>query len=76
MDARILFVRNWTIGLLIISITALLGYDLYVVGLYGNEDSISNVVMASAKKYPIIPFLLGTICGHLFWRMEATKENP
>jgi hypothetical protein len=32
------------------------------------KETISKVIWAWTAKYPIIAFLAGLICGHLFWK--------
>jgi len=59
------------IGVLIVAITA---WDVFVLVDGGTESSISHVMIAWAYRFPIFPFLMGVLCGHLFWRMPQTKE--
>jgi hypothetical protein len=67
---------NWKqITLYFIAITAavIAGYDIFVMQVGGKEASISQQLILISYEYPIVTFLLGVICGHLFWRM---KSNP
>lgn len=59
--------RRITILLLSIAIVVLGGWDIYVAVNDANGDTISEIVLAASVQRPIIPFVLGVICGHLFW---------
>ena len=48
-------------------------YDVFVLVDGGTESSISYVLMTWAYKYPILPFGVGFLCGHLFWRIKNVK---
>lgn len=43
----------------------LLGYDVYAAIKGGVSNTISWQFYDLAKKYPILPFALGYLCGHL-----------
>lgn len=53
-----------------------MGLMLAVVGItdiwlslhYSSEVSISATVHALASRYPALPFAIGMLMGHLFWR--------
>lgn len=44
-------------------------FDIYIIFKKGKTASISAYLIRSARKFPSIPFLLGFLAGHLFWRM-------
>lgn len=50
-------------------------YDVYAISVGGTENTISHLLITISYKYPIFPFLMGLICGHLFWRMHDTKRT-
>jgi hypothetical protein len=50
-------------------------YDVYAMIVGGTENSISHLMITWAYKYPIFPFVMGILCGHLFWRMHDTKAT-
>jgi len=58
------------IGILILAITA---WDVFVLVDGGTESSISYVMIQWAYKYPLFPFCMGVLVGHLFWRMKNVK---
>jgi len=45
-------------------------YDVWIIAEQGKTESISATVIRWSHDYPSIPFLLGFLCGHLFWRMK------
>lgn len=46
-------------------------YDFYIIYKEGKKESISAWIIRLSHKYPSIPFLLGFVCGHLFWSMDT-----
>ena len=50
-------------------------YDVYAIVTGGTENSISHLLIVSSYKYPILPFLIGVVCGHLFWRLSDTRDT-
>jgi len=59
---------------LALSIGALLLYDMIALILWGAGETVSVVMLEFSKSYPIIPFLAGVACGHLFWP-QVPDEN-
>jgi len=56
---------------LIIALVAIIAiFDFWVIAEHGKQASISAVIIRWSYDYPSIPFLLGFVCGHLFWRMK------
>ena len=60
------------IGLVIV--VAIL-YDVYAIYVGGTEASISSAIIVWSYNMPLIPFLAGVLCGHLFWRMRENKDT-
>lgn len=62
----------------------LLGLNLAVVGLVdlwlqitrGREATITSVVRDTASAYPLLPFAIGLVMGHLLWCDCRPKETP
>lgn len=55
-----------------ISATGIIGFDI-IMALKQTKNpktfkTISRLVWDSAKKYPMVPFAIGILCGHLFWQ--------
>lgn len=61
----------------VVAITIII--DIFVINRYGNDSSISAVVIGLSYKYPFFVFLVGFVSGHLFWRAriddKQTKEK-
>lgn len=53
---------------IILSINLLIGHTL------GTEYTISAGLNRLSQNYPIIPFILGLIVGHLFWPIMPYKH--
>jgi hypothetical protein len=50
----------------------LVGWDLYVYFSDPNDTAmISRVILNFAGAHPVLPFLAGVLCGHLFWPQKA-----
>jgi len=58
---------NETLIALCIVIVVLIAFDICMAVERGPEYTISAQTWAISKKYPIIPFALGGVAGHLFW---------
>jgi len=56
-----------TILLILAAIVILGGWDLYVAANAQSGDTISEIVLEASLRRPIIPFVAGVVCGHLFW---------
>jgi len=52
---------------LVVTITV---FDFAIIDYQGKGESISATLIRWAYSYPSIPFLLGFVCGHLFWKMR------
>lgn len=44
-------------------------FDIWQLATKGIDATISKLLMQAAHRWPIIPFALGVVCGHLFWTM-------
>lgn len=54
-------------NLILVTVVVALIYDLYAYRKSGGSAIISNWVRVMSRDWPIIPFLLGVLCGHFFW---------
>jgi hypothetical protein len=57
-------------------VAAALALALYDVGAFlaaGVEATISRSLYEWAQRWPIIPFALGVLTGHLFWSQHGLK---
>lgn len=68
--------RQSTVGILVLIAVGLIAWDAYAAfGTAGAGDTISEVLLSWARAHPILPFLGGVLCGHLFWP-QLVKEPP
>lgn len=65
--------RKITIGILIAVTAALIAWDIYVVVDPEPRDTISEVLFHYDRRFPIIRFAAGVLCGHWFW---GQREEP
>ena len=65
---------NLTLMFIGILVVAIVVFDFYIIVKKGKTESISAHLIRLSYKYPSIPFLLGFVCGHLFWRMAEIGE--
>lgn len=67
-------VQGITILVIVSAIVILLAYDTWAAFAGTTNGTISWVVWTYAHKYPIIPFLVGGLCGHLFFTQTSATE--
>jgi hypothetical protein len=66
-----------TTGLVVyIGILTLAIYDLTVVLLKGTTSSVSQFLINTVFKSPLVSFTFGATCGHLFFYMWDTDCQP
>jgi hypothetical protein len=63
-------VMNLTVLFMLVIILSVTIFDVFIIYKKGKYESISAHIIRAAKKYPSIPFLIGFVCGHLFWSMS------
>ena len=44
-------------------------WDFYVIYQGQVPATFSVVIYESSKRWPVIPFVLGFLCGHIFWQI-------
>jgi uncharacterized membrane protein len=55
--------------LIVLVILTMGSWDAYLI-CTGNEDATVSVVLyESARKWPVIAFVVGFLCGHVFWQV-------
>ena len=67
--------KRYTIIFIATMFIAIAAYDVLTISQGGMETSISHTMIEWSYKYPIFTFLMGVVCGHLFWRMSDTKAT-
>ena len=60
-----------TVIVIAIVVVVIAVFDFYIICKKGKKESISAYIIRWSHKYPSIPFLLGFVCGHLFWSMDT-----
>jgi len=61
---------NLTIAFIIILVVLIAVFDVYIIAKKGTQESISAHIIRLSHKHPSIPFLIGFVAGHLWWRMS------
>lgn len=46
---------------------ALIGYDVFIAVKVGQQATISKQLYQFSRDYPVVPFTVGFIFGHIFW---------
>jgi len=62
---------NITIAFVILLVLIIAIFDFWIIAKKGKYESISAHIIRASHKYPSIPFLIGFVCGHLFWSMNT-----
>ena len=60
-------IRTVTKIVLAVVVAALVVWDIVVATTPPPADTISEVVLAFARNHPVVPLIVGILCGHLFW---------
>jgi hypothetical protein len=68
--------KKITLLLILAAIVILGGWDIYVASNEASGDTISEIILAASLQRPVIPFVAGTICGHLFWPQSRKRSRP
>lgn len=64
--------RRITLCLLLGCIGALVGWDIYVA-IAEPGATISALTLDFAQQHPVIPFSVGVVAGHIFWRQRGAR---
>lgn len=59
--------RALTVGVAVVSVAALVIYDVVIIAIGGTAASISDVVTTAAFEHPALPFAVGFLAGHWFF---------
>ena len=60
---------------IVATIVLIAGFDFWVIIMGGTEATISHELITISYQYPMVPFCMGILCGHLFWRMPSTPKT-
>ena len=67
-------IKKLTILFIAAVVFAIIGYDVYAFVQGGTDATISWTMFTWSLKYPVFPFVMGFVMGHLFWQMKSTKK--
>lgn len=71
-----MFTRDLTIWILVVAILLAVLYNV-AAGMWWNPGgTISETFQFVAQRYPLLPFLLGLLLGHLLWPMQSNGVHP
>ena len=65
--------KKTTIIFIVAATAALVIWDFVVAGNKVEGDTISEVIWDWSRQTPMIPFVVGFVCGHLFFRRNDGK---
>lgn len=60
----------------IVSVAVILLWDLYAQVVGGSGATVSQAIWHFASDVPFVTFLVGFVCGHLFWGDPAKFKGP
>jgi len=55
--------------LVVFIVAVVAAWDVYVIYQGQQEATFSVVIYESSRRWPVIPFVLGFLCGHIFWQI-------
>jgi hypothetical protein len=64
---------NKTIVFILLMVASIVIFDFYIIYEAGATQSISAYIIRWSHDFPSIPFLIGFVMGHLFWRMSDKR---
>ena len=67
--------RMKTIAIVLGAVGLLIGWDIWVYIDPPDGDTISEIALSTAKDHPVLPLLIGIVCGHLFWSQREKKSE-
>ena len=67
LGGRMSAYRSITKWLIIVTVVVWIAWDVVAYLAGGVDSTISVVILLWSREAPIIPFLTGVVCGHLFW---------
>lgn len=65
-----------TICFIIAVVIISIAFDVWIGTTYGSGATISWVSWRASKVFPVIPFAVGVLCGHLFWVQQTGMSFP
>lgn len=59
--------KKVTLGVMAVASSLLIGWDIVVAANKERGDTISEILLRSSKRVPLIAAAWGVLTGHLFW---------
>jgi hypothetical protein len=59
---------TFTQGFIAVMVSITIIVDVALAIFFGTKNTISRTLFLISKDYPIIPFTLGVIAGHVLWQ--------
>jgi len=56
-----------TVIVMVVAVIVLIVWDIVVAVNPTPGDTISEITLNFARNHPVVPFIVGIVCGHLFW---------
>lgn len=67
--------KSMVVWILLAITLCLIGYDAYLCANREENDTISEVITNSSKRYLLVPFLFGLLMGHFFWSQHLKEDK-
>lgn len=59
----------------ITAIAGLLIYEIWAIATHKKGETLSEAMWRWSKKYPYVPFFVGLLMGHLFWKKNEEDSK-
>lgn len=69
------FGKKMTLGVMAISAAALIGWDIVVAANEQEGDTISEILLKSSRRVPVVAVAWGILTGHLFWPQGVKRDK-
>jgi len=66
--------KKYTLGVMALSAAALIGWDIVAASNRERGDTISEILLHSARHVPIVAVAWGVLTGHLFWSQQKGQN--
>lgn len=63
---------TWLLFVILVMVGA---YDIYAGWMFGNDATISVYVLLIARRWPVLPLIVGLVLGHLFWPQSPPSQT-
>ena len=66
--------KKITLGVMAAASAALIGWDIVVAANKQRGDTISEILLRSSRRVPIVAAAWGILTGHLFWPQRLDDD--